>query len=371
MKIKTIKTLLSVAVLTATTSSTWAAGTAAGTDVDNTASISYKVGTVDQTDIYSSPTGNSLPGVPTVTGDGGTVPTIAATITNFVVDKKIDLTVTEGADVSTTPSATGVGITYTLTNTGNSTEYFKLADSQIASDQFDTSICTISAAAPAVAGTGADTVQLAADASSIVTVSCTIPPSSGTVINGATSNIDLKATAVTDTTGATAHTESGADTAAGVEVVLADANATTGDPLTTDGGDRNASHSAVNTYIINTAALSVQKTSAVTKMVVNGADDATDPKRIPGATIQYTIVVTNTAAEATHLEISDVIPATLTYVAASCSLTGDGIVNAVAPNPALGCSESGGTVSSSSFTLPAGTIGTPTTATLTIDATVI
>jgi len=365
MKIKTIKTLLSVAVLTAATSSAWAAGTAAGTDVDNTASISYKVGTIDQTDIYSTPGGNSIPGVPGTAG----APTVAASLTSFVVDKKIDLTVTEGADVNVVPSATGQNITYTLTNTGNSTEYFLLAETQVGSDQFDTTTCSITTAPQTITGT--DTVELIADATTTVTVSCNIPASSGTVTNGATSNIDLKATAVTDAGGATAHTESAADTAAGVEVVLADANATTLDADATDGGARNASHSAVNTYIINTADLTVQKTSAVTKMVVNGADDATNPMRIPGSTIQYTILVTNTAAEATHLKISDVIPGNLTYVAASCSLTGDGIVNAAAPDAgvALGCSESGGTVSSTSFTLPDGS-GTATTATLTIDATV-
>lgn len=362
MKIK-ILTLLSIAALAATTSSTWAAGTAAGTDIKNTASISYSVGAVGQTDIYSTPTGNSLPGVPGTSG----APTVAASETKFVVDKKIDLTVTEGADVNVVPGAPAQGITYTLTNTGNSTEFFKVVESQIGSDNFDTTACDISA--PGLTGT--DTISLAADANATVTVSCNIPASSPTVKDGASSNIDLKATAVTNTGGATAYTETaGADTAAGVEVVLADSNATSGDALTTDGGARNASHSAVNTYNVSTADLSVQKTSAVTNMVINGASDNTDPKRIPGATIQYTILVSNKSGAADHLVIEDILPNTLEFV--SCALTGDGVVNAVAPNPALACSHtgetSGGTVSSSSFTIPTGTLGTPKTATLTIDA---
>ena len=105
-------------------------------------------------------------------------------------------------------------------------------------------------------------------------------------------------------------------------------------------------------------------------MVINGANDNTDPKRIPGATIQYTILVSNKSGAADHLVIEDILPNTLEFV--SCALTGDGVVNAVAPNPALACSHtgetSGGTVSSSSFTIPTVTMGTPKTATLTIDA---
>lgn len=369
---KIMKTILSVAaVVAATTSSVWAQGTAAGTDVDNTASISYKVGTVDQTDIYSSPGGNTVPGEPGV--DPG-APTVADTRTRFVVDKKIDLTVTELADVNVVPSATGQNLTYTLTNTGNSTEFFKLDETQVGSDQFDASACTIAAAAPAVAGTGADTFQLNADESSTITVSCTIPAASGTVTNGAISNVDLKATAVTDTGGATVHTESATDTAAGVEVVLADANATTGDSDATDGDDRNASHSAVNSYVINSADLTVQKTQAVTSMPINGADDPADTNfHIPGSTIEYTIVVTNDVADgtpdaptATGIVITDQLPTGTTgptatsngLAYASCSITAPGL--AVAD-----CNEAAGLVTSDAFDLAAGE-----TATLTITATV-
>lgn len=329
MKIKIIKTIASVVVLSAISNITWADGTAAGTAVDNTASIAYSVGGVTQTEIESSESGNSTPGA----GNGSA--------TSFVVDKKIDLLVTAGSGTNVVPGASGTStsLAFTLKNEGNSTESFTLSPSQVTTgDEFDTSACSVTS--PALP------VSLAADESTPVTVECTVPPSDATVTNGATSIVDLlaaEATGLTET--------AGADTAASVDIVFAD---DTGTP--TDGADRNAQHSAVNTYTISTAEITVQKTSAVTKMSVNGTDDTTDPKRIPGATIEYTISVSNapTAQEATGLVISDPLPKDLTFV--SCNVAG---VTGVT------CSYSSPNVTTSAFTLPAGA-----TATLTIEATV-
>ena len=107
-------------------------------------------------------------------------------------------------------------------------------------------------------------MTLAADATQIITVNCTIPPSSTTVINNATSQIDLKATVNGAVTAANASLNSN-DVAGTVETVLADDTGTS-----TDGADRNASHSAVNTYTVQTASLSVNKTSVVTADPFNG-----------------------------------------------------------------------------------------------------
>ncbi len=326
MKTKTIKTLVSVIALSAVTNMAWAAGTAAGTAIDNTASIAYAVGGVNQTEIESSEAGNSTPGA----GNGSA--------TSFVVDKKIDLLVTAGSGSNVTPGATAgatTSLAFTLKNEGNSTEQFTLTPSQVAAgDDFDTSSCTVSS--PALP------VTLAADASTAVTVQCDIPASSGVVTNGATSLVDLlaaEATGLTET--------AGADTAGTVDVVFADDTGTS-----TDGADRNAKHSATNTYTINTADLTVAKTSAVINDPFNGA---VDPKRIPGATIRYTITVSNAAGaqDASNLVISDILQGDLTF--SSCSTSAD-----VA---GVTCSEAAGTVSTSAFTLPAGT-----TETLTIEA---
>ena len=318
MKKKIMKTLLSVAVLSAITSSTWAAGTAAGTDIDNKATLNYSVGGTSQPPIESSEAGNSTPGA----GNGSA--------TTFKVDKKIDLLVTAGSGVNVVPGTTGQAITFTLTNEGNSTEDFSFSTTQVTGDNFDTLNCTTPA-----------NVTLAADATQTITVNCDIPANDGTnVVNGNTSKVDLKATAVgvTETTGA--------ESANTVDTVFADDTGTA-----TDGADRNAQHSAVNTYTVNTADITVKKTSAVTEDPFNGT---TNPKRIPGATIEYTITVSNAAgaATATGIVISDPVQSDLENITAT--VTGGTSTTA---------SVSGNTVSTAPFDLAAGQ-----TATLTITA---
>ena len=341
MKTQLIKTVLSVAIMAAT-SATWAAGTTAGTDINNTASITYSVGGNAQTPIESSEAGNSTPG----NGNGSA--------TTFKVDKKIDLSVTPATTVNVTPNSSGA-LTFQVTNEGNSVEDFAFNISEIAGGDFDATGCT---AAPA------NINSLAVDTPTNVVVTCNIPNSgvntannggvanAGTVANTKTSVIDLLAsvTGVTESTGA--------DTAA-VDVVFADNTGTA-----TDGADRNAKHSATGTYVVNTADISVAKTSAVTKMSINGADVAGTgvdaPKRIPGSTIEYTITVSNAAsagAPATGIVITDAVPANMTYVA--CSFSGSGIT---------GCGLSGSDVKSTPD--PAGfTLAPGESATMVIEAT--
>lgn len=330
-KMKIIKTLASVAVLTIASNSAWAAGTAAGTDIDNTAVINYSVGGTPQTLIESSEAGNSTPGA----SNGSP--------TTFKVDKKIDVLVTTGTDVNAVPGETSKAITFTVLNEGNSTESFDLVPSQVTSptDDFDTTGCTVTSPA--------SPVSLAADASATVTVECDIPVAGGVVVNGADSFVDLEASinGVTET--------AGADTAGGVEVVFADDTGTA-----TDGANRNGSHSATNTYLINTANIIVGKTSTVISDPFNGtAVDAIPgtPKRIPGATVQYSITVSNAsgAATATGIVISDVIPSTLTIVGTPTISGGTSTV----------AGASGQTVTSTAFDLAGGQ-----TATLLVTATI-
>ena len=292
--------------------------------LDNTAQITYSVGGTPQAEIESSEAGNSTP------GDGN------GTATTFKVDKKIDVLVTSGTGVNVVPGATSQSITYTVLNEGNSTENFNLVATQVArGDNFDTTSCSVTTPASLP-------VSLAADASTTVTVQCDIPAASGTVTNGATSIIDLEASinGVTQTVGA--------DTAAGVEVVFADDTGTA-----TDGADRNGSHSATNTYTVNTADIIVAKTSAVISDPSNGT---TNPKRIPGATVQYTITVSNAvgASTATGIVISDLVPSTLT-------ITGTTISGGTSTT----ASAAGQNVTSAAFDLAAGQ-----TATLLITATI-
>ena len=345
---KIIKSLASIAVLALASNSAYAAGTTAGTGIDNTASISYSVGGTPQGDIASSPTGNSDPGT-------------AGVPTTFVVDKKIDLVVTGSAtDVPVAPGATTQAITYTVTNEGNSTEDFDLSvDGTVTGDAFDLSACTITDPATS-------TLTLIADQTATVTVECTIPDGSATVVDGALGSVDLLANiggGITET--------AGTDTAGAVDVVFADSLGTA-----TDGAAENGSHSAISSFVISSASLIVTKTEAVSTMWIDTTGDGVldTPTtgnffHIPGAEITYTITVSNAdgAADATDLIISDPLTA-LRLEFVNCAVSGPVVGVTCSNSVPLGTD--GGTVTTSSFTLPGGS-GSANVQTLTIVAKIL
>ena len=381
-KIKIIKTLASVALVTIASNSVWAAGTDPDTSINNRAVISYNVGGAAQPTINSSPGGNADPlaCVDPLTTDG-TVPGTDECATTFVVDKKIDLTVTgtttpesvaPNQAINTSGTGPTTAITYTVTNTGNSDEYFRLTPSQVSGDAFDTSGCMVTV--PTLTSQ-ATPVQILEDATLAVTVQCNIPVAGGAVVQGALSEVELLATAIDGTSDTdAAYADSGAtETAAGVDIVLADGIGGTADEgfdTTNDGsataGERNASHSDISSYIISTAAIGVTKIATVVWDPIN---EGTNPKRIPGSIIKYDITVTNTgAANATGIEINDALDSNVTYLATAADADALGAGAAAASGfaactnsagTALTCAESGGTVSSDPFDLVA-TSGTTT-----------
>jgi uncharacterized repeat protein (TIGR01451 family) len=138
----------------------------------------------------------------------------------------------------------------------------------------------------------------------------------GTATNGQVSNYNLVATTLNaGTTTVTAHDNAIADNANTEQVVFADA-AGPADAV------RDGRHSATGTYTVSTATLNVAKTSTVISDPFNGA---VNPKRIPGAVVRYSIVVTNTgAANATNVVVRDAIPANTTYAASTITLNAVG-----------------------------------------------
>ena len=81
-------------------------------------------------------------------------------------------------------------------------------------------------------------------------------------------------------------------------------------------------YTAYAAFQVVNASLTATKTAVVTSDLVNGV---INPKAIPGATVHYTITITNTGtAEASSVDVSDGIPANTTYVAASLAVTGGG-----------------------------------------------
>lgn len=336
--------------------SAFAVGTDAGTAINNQATVNYSVGGVAQTQINSSPAGNAVPGA----GGGAQ--------TTFVVDNKILHTVAEtsGNATITSPGASNVVATFTVTNTGNNAQGYQLTATNLTGGalfgQTDNTDVANLRAFRDVNGNGTyeagvDTEAfidtLAEDASVTVFIVADVPVATS---NGQFANVQLAArAAVSGSNGATLVTQTGgADNPAAVDVVFADTGATARDGI----------HEAADQYAIQSAALTVTKTATVVSDPFNGA---TNPKAIPGAIVRYTVTVANgsttTAADAVALD--DVIPTNTTYVPGTLTLNAAALTDAndadagryeAAPTPRI--------------VVNAGTIATSGTATVTFQVTV-
>ncbi|MGH8177560.1 MAG: hypothetical protein ACREV5_14985 [Steroidobacter sp.] len=289
----------------------FADGTDAGTSITNLATVNYSVGGAAQTPIESSPTGNSTPGV----GNGAD--------TAFLVDNRILHTVAEvgAAATATSPGAANVVATFTVTNTGNNSQGYQLTATNLTGGALfgqtdNTDVANLRAfrdvngnnAYDAGVDTEAFIDTLAEDVAVTVFVVVDVPV---TTSNGQYANVQLAArAAVPGTSGATLVTETaGADDAAAVDIVFADAGAAARDGI----------HEAADQYSIQSANLTVSKTSTVVSDPLNGA---VNPKAIPLAIVRYTVTVTNssttTAADGVSLE--DVIPANTEFVPGTLTL---------------------------------------------------
>jgi len=294
-----------------------AAGTASGTSIDNTATLSYAVGSVGQTPITT-------------------------TSASFLVDNKVNLTVAEvGGSLTTAgvvPGATSVVTTFTVTNNGNTVQDYALtvnnaiASGQIlfgGTDNFDVTACSAFVESGANGGylAGEDIAtsidELAADGSATVYVVCNVP---NTQVNNDVSLVSL--TATTHTGGAaglgglTAQ-DNGVDVPGAVQVVFADAAGS-------DDIARSGTHSARDGYRVTSAIIAVSKTYTLLCDPFNGI---TNPKNIPGAMVRWTIQVSNTGStSATLSTITDTLNAAMAHDA-----------NLVAPTDAATCSSATGT----------------------------
>jgi len=108
-----------------------------------------------------------------------------------------------------------------------------------------------------------------------------------------------------------------------VDVVLADGFDNGGNALLPGGGTsdgvNDGQFTAQDAYLVASALITVTKTSAVISDPINGT--GTDRKRIPGAIVRYTVVVTNTGGSAAaNVTLVDVIPTNTTYVPATIVL---------------------------------------------------
>lgn len=266
-----------------------AVGTAAGTVVDNTATVDFDVSGVDQTDIV--------------------------TAVSFVVDRRVDFTLSqEGvALVTVTPGQTPVAFfDLLLTNDSNSPLDFRLVLSELVGpatvrgvlDTANMDIVDYAVSADSVANGNTDPVrlgpqfveELAADDA----IRIRVFGEAVTMLDGQVAGVQIEATAAQPgAAGLGADLVDGVlNTDAGIENVFAD------DPLPLPaGGDGIETNN--DGFIVASASLAVTKSYAV----IGG--DLGSGLPIPGATVEYTIEMINssTTTAADAIVMTDVLNA--------------------------------------------------------------
>ncbi len=264
-----------------------AAGTAAGTTISNTATATY----------------NDPSGAPQ---------TVNSNQVDLRVDELLDVTVVsaDSGDIVTIPGSTGQILSYTVTNTGNGSEAFRLTpNGTLGGDQFDpttTSVVldsngnnTYDAGLDTVYTAGSNDPTLAPDGAIKIFVLSTIP--AGTT-DGDRGQVNLSAAAVTGT-GAPGTSFAGLGQGGGAAVV-----GTTGADGVDDGF-----------YVVQSATVTFTKSQSV-------VDPFGGAKALPGSIVTYTLIASiSGSGTLTNLVVGDPVPANTTYQAGSITLQGGGL----------------------------------------------
>lgn len=261
-----------------------AAGTIAGTDIDNTAAVSYEV--------------------------GGTAQTTTSNTVTLTVVEVLDVDVTLLSGPVSVPSGTNAHeLLFVVTNTGNGTEEFALAiNNAVGGDDFDPDASTPAAIYFDTDGSGdfsaGDTAYVPGDNDPVLA-----PDASVDVLLVNDIPADLT------------------DGAIGLSELSAVASTGSGDPGDLFPGDGDGGIDAVvgtsgaddaisGQYVISDIELAMVKSATV-------LDPFGGSSPMPGATITYRIVITPTGSEtAVNTVFSDAIPANTTYSSESISLNG-------------------------------------------------
>lgn len=261
----------------------WSLGTVAGTDILNTAEVSFEI--------------------------NGTTVTESSNLVTVTVAEILDVNVTvQSPQVAVAPSDVNQELLFTVTNTGNGLETFTLSiDSLLAGDDFDPTPAVPSiyfdtdgsgdlSAGDTPYTAGSNDPQLAADASVNVLLVNDIP---ATVLDGQIGFSQLTATSTTGS-GNPGDVFAGQGDG-GIDAVV---------------GSSGAANNDNGEYIVSSVQLTVVKSGAVTDQF-----GGTEP--IPGAQITYQIVATVTGAgQATNAVFTDQVPINTTYQAGTLTLNG-------------------------------------------------
>jgi len=293
------KLLASSAILSGVllSSNVFAVGTEAGTTVENTATVSFS--------------------------RGGSSDSEQASI-SFNVDEIINVNVTGAVGSSNiTNGDTDVSLSYIVTNTGNGPEKFKLSDAIGATNDLPIANGDLTVYWVATALSDGsfdpnninenlyidDDINILNDESITVYIVTNIP-------NGAAENdlTDIVLTAVSQTEAAGIKA---GDSSFGTVFESAGVNSTNAILAVNQGRDDASSELKVTTYDPSRSLeVSINKTILGSSALINNSNNVTGEK-IPGAMVTYFIKVLVENDTATALSISDIIPADMTYVAAS------------------------------------------------------
>jgi hypothetical protein len=283
------KILSMVAVMLLSVVGLNAAGTAAGTTVKNSATLSFNVGGVPQNVVPSNED-------------------------SFVVDKKIDFLLEnkDAEQIDVIPASTNQITTWEIINEGNMDQNFTFTVAQLTSgetiyadaDTKDSEALTVEYSTDGgttwIAILSATPLEIAVDTTVKVRIKTDID---STRVDGDVMNISLTAVAV-DKDGNAEVKSTTADDKDVVEIVFAEAVSLTGE------AKENGTFIAWGGYIVKAPKLDLTKTSCVLTDPVNLT---TNPKRIPGATVLYILDINNssTTSDATDVNLSDTLEATL------------------------------------------------------------
>jgi uncharacterized repeat protein (TIGR01451 family) len=304
-----------------------AAGTIAGTTVNNRATVSYSVGGTAQTPIESSPTGNSTAGVG------------AGVSTQFVVDRRVLFTVAEVSGNATTvsPGQNDRVTAFTVTNNTNAAEGFALSASNLSgtvlfgqTDNFDMNALRVFVDNPGAGGTAGvydaafDTVAnistLAVDASATVFIVANTPLGTS---NNQYANVRLRAQAAVAGTGG-----------AGLELADTDGDDPTLQEVLFGDTGNDGIETADDQYAVQSAALTIQKTSSV----IRDPFGTGNPLAVPGAVMEYVVTITNSGAvPATSVQIQDTLDGNLAFKAGEYNTGASDVQIVVAGGPPSYC----------------------------------
>ena len=295
-----------------------AAGVAAGTMIENTATATY--------------------------GSGPATTTIQSNTVTVRVDELLDVAVAGLTNTTVAAGATDLVLSYSVTNTGNGPEAFELSvDPAVAGNDYSVTVKllvvdtndngTYEPGIDQVLTAGSARPAIAADASLRIFVIVDLPAG---VTDGQSSQVRLTAAAATGT-GAPGTTFAGQGEGGGDAVV----------------GASGASASDLDTLLATLASVTLAKAASI-------ADPFGGNQPVPGAVVTYTLTATvSGSGQVQDLRITDAIPSGTAYETGTLKLDGTSLTDAT--------DSDAGTASTSGIAVELGTVAGGTTKVVTFN----